>query len=166
MERALSCALVALLAAASFAQTKKEFETFLSKKEASIGKAFADKNIKWFEDAAAPEFAYTDFHGKVEKRKEAVAAIAQGFAMADKIKMFSKRGAVTLNGVIGTVEYVVTYHYTLMPGTDKKVHVITMKGSTQETWKKMGATWKITKILELSEGTVLMDGKPMADAGG
>ena len=156
---------VVALAAVALGQTKKEFEAFLSVMEPKAAKAFANKDVKFFEGIAAKEFTYQDHMGKTENLKDSMAGMGQMFGMADKVKMFYKRGAVTLKGSTGTVEYNSTYHITLKPGPDKKVHVMTVKGKTRETWKKMGATWKVVNITDTAAPEMLMDGKPVGGGG-
>lgn len=161
MRRAIAWGLAACLAATALGQTKKEFEAFLTKTEPLAAKAFSGKDLKWFQSVAAPEFKYTDHTGNSEDLKTSLEGMKQMFAMADKIKVFYKRGAVTFSGGVGTARYANTYHLTLKPGQDGKAHVMTVKSKTKESWKKVGNTWKLVGIVDTEASTLLMDGKPI-----
>lgn len=166
MKKLLALTLATALAVTGWAQTQKEFVAHLTKVESAAIKAFEKKDIKWFENASSADFTYTAHDGAKSDKKTSMAGMTQMFGMAEKIKVFQKRGAVSLKGSTGTAVYDGTFHVTMKPGPDKKTHVMTIKGKTKETWKKVGSQWKLTNITDIGPQTYLMDGKPMNTGGG
>ena len=165
MKKLLTLTLVAVVAATGFAQTQKEFVAHLVKMETAATKAFEKMDLKWFENASSTDFTYTAHDGTKSNKKTSMAGMSQMFGMATKLKVFQKRGDVSLKGSTGTAVYDGSYHITMKPGTDKKTHVMTIKGKTKETWKKSGSTWKLTNITDIGPQTYLMDGKPFNGGG-
>jgi len=136
-----------------------DFKAALKQFEAGVVKAFATKNHKFFEQISTPDFTYTDFKGTKMKKKESIAQMKAMFDSMGPSKASFRSSGHAVRGNMGSANYVGTFVMN-QKGPDGKNHVIVMTSFTKETYKKVGAKWLVSSIVETKEGKMTMDGKP------
>jgi len=147
---------LAVLSASAMADTRKEMEAL----QKGFEKAILSKDMKWFEDSAAPDFHEVGLDGKKTTRAASLKMMKDMFQMGEtksiktKILKLETKGKQT---IITT-----DCHSTMtmkMPGSPKASKMESWM-TYQETWSKEKGKWQIHELKSLKEKAT-MDGKPM-----
>lgn len=156
-----------LLVSSAQADDLADFKKWYTAGLPQMKKAMEGKDLAFFEKCSTADFTYTS-GGRTSKKKEAMVGLKQMFDQTKSLKYTFKITGFkkTKSGMVVTL----TNHYemTMMPGPDKKTHVMVMDQPSRETWKKSGKTWLLTNITDVGTGKATMDGKPfdMSKMGG
>ena len=137
-----------------------DFKKFLMSEGQKSMKAFADKNIKYFETMSTADFTMTERGQKMDK-KSSMAGLKQWFGMMKSIKASFKLTSAKSDGKTGVATMTSTMvGWTKPTANDKKSHKMEMTGYEKQTWVKKGSSWKLKSIEEAKPGKMTMDGKP------
>lgn len=148
-----------VLACAAFAGDQSaELKAYLTKRMPEMDKAFATKDVKFFESSSTPDFTYTDITGQTAKKKASIDSLKMMFSTASNIKCKSTILSVKAANDKGTVKASQDFSCDMKLG-DQKTHKMTMKSTYTETWKKVKGMWLVSSIKE-DKATMTLDGKP------
>lgn len=154
--------LICLLAAVSSlapAQTEIEFKAAAIKMCTEYKKAFESRNIKFFEATSTSDFTYIDFEKKKQNRAQTMESLKGLFATAKTLAVQVTCGKYSFSKGVG--KHVNTMKATVtMLDKDNKSHTIVITSTTEDTLKKVGGTWKVAMVREISKPTMTVDGKP------
>ncbi len=148
-----------IVAIASADQTK-EFKKYMTAMYPKMVKAFRTKDIKFFSDAATPDFTETAM-GRTMNRDEALANFGQMFQMVKSIDVKTKPSQLTFKADKGkgTVTGKWVYVGMMKPDAKGKSHKLEATSYTRESWMKKGKDWMIYKMEDTKPGTVKIDGR-------
>ena len=148
-----------VLIASASADEVADFKKWYTAGLPQMKKAMESKNLAFFEKSSTADFTYTTA-GQTAKKKDAMAGLKSMFDMTKSLKYSCKITGFkkTKNGIV--VNLTNHFEMTMMPGPDKKTHLMVTDQASQETWKKSGKTWLLTNITDIGKGKSTMDGKP------
>lgn len=167
--RTLLCAAgfvaAAIVASADDAAVKKALDA----KYDAFGKAFLAKKADVIGKMTTPDFTYTPFGQKAMNAKQTIALLKQQMAMlpSEGGTVTTKITKLTVKGNTAVAE--TTGEMTMkMTDPQKNDHTMVAKGTSVDTWRKVGSDWKMCKIVEKSS-EMTIDGQkfdPTAPGGG
>lgn len=145
---------IALALFASAEDLKKVAESH----EAAFRKAIMTKDMKWFEEVAAPDYHEVMRSGKRTTRAESISMMKQSFGMFKVKSITTKVKKVTPSG--NGMKVLIDCHMVAsMPNPQtKKNSTMESQMSYQETWSKVKGKWMIHELKSLTSITK-MDGK-------
>jgi hypothetical protein len=136
-----------------------DLRAFLNRFEPQVVKAFAKKDIKFFERISTSDFKYVDSNKVAQEKKAALEGMKQFFAMSSAIHVKFNRGKIAAKGNSGSVDYHSIFTSDVK-GPDGKNHKMRMETWTTETYRKVKSAWLVAKIQETKPAKISMDGKP------
>jgi hypothetical protein len=154
----MAFALATSITAIAAADGAADFKKWYVKESPNVVKAMESKNLVFFEQCTTSDFTYNE-HGKINKKKEALAGLKQMMDTSEKLSYKFKIESVKAGNGGMVVGLLNEYSMTMKPGPDKKKHVMWMEGRTRETWVKSRGTWLLKNITDVGEQKMKMDGK-------
>lgn len=161
--KALSLGIVLLAATAAHADLRSD-ATSLDK---AVTAAMKKKDFPALEKAIraglAPNFVYME-GGQKQTTDEMISNMKMGLGAMKKLNtVATKVLSVKQSGNTGTVS---TVHVMsgVTAGQDKKPHILSFTGMSQDTYVKIGGKWKMSKMVMKTQKMTL-DGKPTQGMG-
>lgn len=155
----LIASFIALVSCLGSAQTEAEFKAAAVKMCTDYKKAFESRNIKFFESTSTSDFVYIDFEKKKQTKAQSMESLKGLFATAKTLAVQVTCGKYSFAKGVG--KHVNTMKATVtMLDKESKSHTIVITTTTEDTLKKVGGTWKVAVVREISKPTMTIDGKP------
>lgn len=164
----LAAAAIACCPALALAQDQNnEFRKFIAGMVPKATKAFASKDIAFFQKMTAADFSFKQYGRPVSPRKAALGELKMMFDSMKTIKVKDTVLSASAAANVGTVK-IASYMIGVSKPTpqDKKARKVEMWSYTRETWTRTPEGWKLKMIEETKPGKMTMDGKPYNPAGG
>lgn len=160
----LSVVILGSLAAANgSAAGPSDFKAFMKAMVPKIQKAFATKDVAFFDSIAAPDFVDKSL-GQTLGRRQAMKEMKAEMGSVKSMKLDMKLVSAEASGGIGRAVTAGNATFTTKPGKGGKSHVMSMRFIERQTWVRSGSTWKL-KVLDETMSDGKMDGKPMRQGG-
>lgn len=160
MKRIIAWGLVLCLAGAVLAKdTTAEFKLAMAKEKIAVEKAFAKKDVAWFEKNSTADFSYVSGKQKTDK-KGAMAGMKQLFGMCKSLKADTKLVSAKATDGKGVAVIVQTLTGKMSFPNDKKTHSMKSVSTIKMDMMKKGSVWLMRKLEDVKPPTMLIDGKP------
>lgn len=154
--------IVSIASACAFAMAfdaTSDFKKYMAEMKPKVEKAFATKDIKFFEENTTSDFTET-MNGKKTTKKESMKGLKDFFAMCKSIKTSMKVMSCSVKGSSATAT-ISSHLVAVMNPMQKggKPMTIVMDSTEKQIFEKTGTSWKL-KALEQVKVKGTLDGKP------
>jgi hypothetical protein len=141
-------------------QAADDLKTFLNKESGNLERALLKGDMSYFDRMSTPDFTMTEM-GRTSDKKTSLKEMEQMNKMFKMTKVKVRLLSLTTKGDTGIAKTSMHAEMDMMPAKKgDKVHKLVSDAIYDETWVRVGNTWKLKKIVAPTPAKMTMDGKP------